>query len=121
LVWLIAETVVVAISADLRPEELGSQRRHLGDGIADIAHLLTSRRAVRGSGRILRGVLDELQAVESRVCGSQLVGERMSDLEDRAGLVRFVESLRPSACSIEYTGDQLVDGLVGRLDLSGQG
>src|SRR5215218_3490837 len=54
---------------------------------------------------MLRDVLDELHTVESRVCDGQLVGERLSDVEDRARLVRGVERLRASVCSTEHAGD----------------
>ena len=60
---------------------------------------------------MLQDVFDESQTVELRVCDGQLVGERLSDVEDRARLVRGVDGLRASVGLMEHAADQTVDRL----------
>ena len=60
---------------------------------------------------MLQDVFDESQTVELRVCDGQLVGERLSDVEDRARLVWGVDGLRASVGLMEHAADQPVDRL----------
>ena len=55
----------------------------------------------------LHGRPNETKTVESRVCGGQLVSERLGHLEDPARPRRFVEILRLPMCSPEHVGNQI--------------
>jgi len=54
---------------------------------------------------VLGDLPDEPQAVEIRSCGGQLVRKRVSHMEDRSCLARFVGRLRRPVLSTEYLDD----------------
>lgn len=56
----------------------------------------------------VRGGPNEPEAVKLRVCRGKLVGERVSHVEDRAGVARRIEILRRLVCPTEHASDQLV-------------